>query len=490
MTPQDKPALPKKTLIDSTTLPQDPENQRVPARVHAADDGRGPGNSDEIMPMAIPPGHVLVSEEGSERATVGAGNMIVTVKGKTHVVWQAADEKGYWSKVRTLDRATGKWSEPVTLNKAYDNHARPYITVDSDGYLHVVTSGHNNPFEYVKSVRPNDASKWTEAATFGSGTYPYLLAGPEGSLLLAARSHAWKGVDVFTMKRGEPWQKTLPLIVAREPQYKQYAGYNSVLQWGPGQKRLHFACDVYEGFGTYQRRGENQMVVYMYTDDLGGTWHRADGSLIEGERFPKNLDVLVGGSRERKISMPEPAVRLGGMVVDGEGRPFVLLTNDEEAERGKALLMTPAKDGGKGGGWKELGLHTALRKYAPELGALGPAGGFTLTSAGVLQMIIPVAALKSWGIPEKKEIPTENISYLWVETADAGKTFAIKPVLPSGDGVERNAPTLEKPTGFNRVADGVGTGLAYFEGLRRYRQKKEVIQTRVFYLELKRDEAK
>lgn len=430
---------------------------------------------------AIPAGHFLLSAEGSERATVGAGNMIVTVSGKTHVVWQAADTKGYRSMIRTFDRVAGKWSDSITLNKAYDNHARPYITVDSAGYLHVVTSGHNTPFSHVRSLRPNDSSEWASAATFGSGTYPYLLAGTDGSLLLAARPKSHAGVDLYGMKRDEPWRVIRPLIVKREPHYKEYAGYNSVLQWGPDRRRLHFACDVYEGYGTYKRRGENQMVVYMYTDDLGATWHRADGSLIEGDHFPKNLDVLVGESRQRKSDTPEPAVRLGGMVVDRAGRPFVLLTNDEEAERGKASLLTP----GESGGWRELGLHAALRKYAPESGALGPGGAFTITDSGRLQMIIPVAPFKTWGIPENKGLKSAALSFLWVETTDAGKSYKIAPVFPDGGDLERNSPTLEKPTGFNRVAEGVGTGAAYFEGLRRYREKGEIIQTKVYFAEMK-----
>jgi hypothetical protein len=407
--------------------------------------------------------------------------MIVTAGGKTHVVWQAADETGYWSKLRTLDRATGQWSGVVTLNKAFDNHARPYITVDSDGYLHVVTSGHGTPFGYVRSVRPNDGSEWTKMAAFGRGTYPYLLAGPDGSLIMVARPHTLNGVDLYTKKRDEPWRLSRPLIVKREPKFRGYAGYNSVLQWGPGQRRLHFACDVFEGFSIANGRGENQMVVYMYTDDMGGTWHRADGSLIEGDPFPRNLDVLAGEYRKRASDTPEAAVRLGGMVVDADGRPFVLLTSDEEPQRGLALLLTPGETG-----WKDLGLHAALQRYSPELGALGPAGAFTLTAAGALQMILPVAPFKTWGIPEQKKIKPVDISYLWVETADAGRTYTIKPVFPSGDKLERNAPTLEKPTGFNRVADGgAGTGVAYFEGVKRYRKADEIIRTRVYFVEMK-----
>ena len=68
---------------------------------------------------------VLLSSIGSERATQGNGNKIVTFRGKTHVVWQDADAKGYFARVRTLDHKTGKWSPTYTLGKGRDNHARP-----------------------------------------------------------------------------------------------------------------------------------------------------------------------------------------------------------------------------------------------------------------------------------------------------------------------------------------------------------------------------
>ena len=100
--------------------------------------------AEAIAENQLEPKHVLISSTGSERATSGAGNKIVTFGGKTHVVWQDVTSEGYFNRVGSLDHATGRWSEPFTLNKGRDNHARPVLTVDGRGYLHAILSGHNS----------------------------------------------------------------------------------------------------------------------------------------------------------------------------------------------------------------------------------------------------------------------------------------------------------------------------------------------------------
>ena len=49
----------------------------------------------------------LISQVGSERATSGAGNKVVTYEGRTHVVWQDVTGEGYFNRVCTFDRDTG-----------------------------------------------------------------------------------------------------------------------------------------------------------------------------------------------------------------------------------------------------------------------------------------------------------------------------------------------------------------------------------------------
>ena len=146
----------------------------------------------------------LISQIGSERATSGcAGNKIVTHEGKTHVVWQDVTSEGYFNRVCTFDRDTGECSGPFTLNQGRDNHARPIITVDHEGYLQAVMSGHNSPVTYRRSVRPNDASEWTEGEPAGSGTYPVVVCGLDDTLYFKLCGRPIAGmVWIFILKIG------------------------------------------------------------------------------------------------------------------------------------------------------------------------------------------------------------------------------------------------------------------------------------------------
>ena len=65
-----------------------------------------------------------ISSIGSERATSGNGNKIITFDAKTHVVWQDANREGYFARVRTLDHKTSKWSPTYAIGEGRDNHAR------------------------------------------------------------------------------------------------------------------------------------------------------------------------------------------------------------------------------------------------------------------------------------------------------------------------------------------------------------------------------
>jgi len=143
-----------------------------------------------------------ISSEGSERATSGSGGKIVSFNGRTHVVWQDATEDGYFNRIRSFDQETREWSPTFTLNQALDNHARPVITVDQGGFLHVVLGGHNSSVTHRMSVRANDASAWSEPQTIGDGTYPAVACGPNQTLLLTMRSTPnWNGVDFYRKER-------------------------------------------------------------------------------------------------------------------------------------------------------------------------------------------------------------------------------------------------------------------------------------------------
>jgi hypothetical protein len=423
-------------------------------------------------------GRALISNRGSERATAGIDNKIVTLDGKTHVTWQDVDEKEYFASVRTLDRATGVWSEPVRIGPGVDNHARPCMTVDSRGHLHVVIGGHNTDMHHYVSVRPNDSSQWRHAGKAGVGTYPALICGADDTLYLVARPETHAGVELRVRPRDGEWT-SMGLVLQREPQYAGYAGYNTTLAWGPGQRRLHLACDVYEGYGTYKGRGANQLIVYMASDDFGKTWKKADGSAIEPPFYPGNLDVIAVNCRKREQDMPTPVLRLGGMVVDSKGTPFVFYVQHEPEPGGGFLAAPDGKDG-----WKRIPLSGALAGHWPGCGVLEPRGALSITAGDVIQMCLPIAPGADFGVPGgSANIKPGSVRWVWVETPDGGETFRMKELIAPDGKTERHCPTLEKPTGFNVVEAGRAAGLLYFEGLHRYRQPGELIQTTVFYTE-------
>ena len=81
----------------------------------------------------------LLSSEGSGRATAYLESpKIISFEGKTHVAWLDSPTEGFRIRIRTLDQKTGVWSKTYTVGVAQDNHGGPALTIDGEGYLHIV----------------------------------------------------------------------------------------------------------------------------------------------------------------------------------------------------------------------------------------------------------------------------------------------------------------------------------------------------------------
>ena len=83
------------------------------------------------------------------------------------MAWLDSPTEGFRVRVRTLDRTTGQWSPTYTIGHAHDNHGGPALTIDGDGFLHVVYFPHHHAMRYRKSKRPGDASEWEPEILFG-----------------------------------------------------------------------------------------------------------------------------------------------------------------------------------------------------------------------------------------------------------------------------------------------------------------------------------
>jgi hypothetical protein len=422
----------------------------------------------------------VVSSAGSERATSGSGGKIVTIDGMTHVVWQDATDRGaYLNRVRSLNRMTGEWSEPVTLNTGKDNHARPVIAVDRDGYLHVILSGHNSPVTYRRSVRPNDSSEWTKAEPAGTGTYPVLTCDGDGTLLVTMRSsQRWNGVDLYVKERGKDWQKRSKLVL-RNPKMTGYAGFQTGFAWGPRHQVLHMVVDFYESYDTYKARGAHQAVCYMRSLDGGLTWQKANGEPVAIPARPEQMDILGRHIGPGRNDLPPPVVLAqGSLVVDPQGLPHVLyITHQKQA--GQVVIASPDSSGV----WQRDTISEITEAY-PKLRPVGCRGSFTASEDGTRYALLELKPLGAgWedGKPKRSMVfAQEDKRLVWLVVGKAGRHCTVRPALPAN--TVFNQANVERAAGYNEIQAGHVPSFVYFDGTSRYRKKNEVLQNTVLFL--------
>ena len=418
----------------------------------------------------------IISQIGSERATSGAGNKIITHDGRTHVVWQDVTSEGYFNRVCTFDHDTGAWSRPLTFNKGRDNHARPIITVDHQGYLQAVMSGHNSPVTYRRSVRPNDAGEWTEGQPAGSGTYPVVVCGLDDTLYLTLRSpNRWDGVDFYSKSRDGAWEARGKLVKRRED-YTGYGAFQTGMAIG-ADGVIHLVIDFYEGTGIRDQRGLHQAVCYMCSRDGGETWEKADGTRIKLPARPEQLDILVRSEEdERHEPMPRPEVLSQGCIVVSSQEPHILYISHLD-KPGEIVHAWPDEKGI----WQRESIDAGFPDHRPT----GCRGAFSMDEAGTLYALLELQPLgKGWnnGKPTRGlNWETEDKRLIWLILQEGDRDWKTQLALPQ-DAIFNEA-NLERPTGANTISAGLYPPFVFFDGESRYPDKEtdEVINNRVFF---------
>lgn len=259
-------------------------------------------------------GPIDITDNAINLATHSGGASSIVSRGdKIHVVWgeivdesDEADVDGVPTYAVTYDRAEGELGQPVLLGYAppvNDMHNSPGITIDSEGYLHVVFGAHaRNPFRYTRSEAPNrvDAG-WTEpekvletgmrylgkgTAERGAQTYVGLVCDPDDNLHLAFRQDI-ENIDghfenydrryrvLSHQKRsaadGQWQERATKLVVPPFPGYSVYYHQLSIDRRG----RLFLAYHYRAGHSIYRADlpgAENHPAMLM-SDDAGRTWH-------------------------------------------------------------------------------------------------------------------------------------------------------------------------------------------------------------------------
>jgi len=382
----------------------------------------------------------LLSTTGSGRATAYIESpKIITFRGKTHVTWLDTPPAGFRIKIRTLDHATGQWSDAVTVGEAVDNHGGPALTVDAEGYLHIVYYSHHHPFRYHRSVRPNDASEWGPMEQFGTDlTYPTLVCARDGTLILTARrsyeKEPWE-LELWRKPRGGVWTRQGAILKSQRPNYSQYA---ASMSWEPDHRGMVLTFRVYEQPSYDTPPVSYTWIGVMRSPDEGRTWQKLDGTPIP---LPATLDT--GDVIFRTRSADGRHAEAGATVLGPDGQLFVAYS-DRLAYSAQSYLATPRA----GGGWDHLHLNPYL---PPELRnhALIMSGGMAYTSDGRLIILAPLLDLSDageyWGHPSTRIVRFES--------TDGGKTFTAGLLGGGIPGEPQWMPSVERATGFNELPE-------------------------------------
>ncbi len=434
-------------------------------------------------------GNALLSVIAGERASQGPGNKIVTCTGKTHIAWQDSYDRRYFARVRTLDHETGRWTVGAILAEGVDEHSRPTLAVDSQGYLHVVMGGHNSPLQYQRSLRPHDSSAWTSIETFGRNTYPVLLCGPHDTLYLAARDGSHKGMELWEKPSAGPWQSR-GLIVVRQPRFAGYTGMSNGVAWGPDRKTMHMSQAFFlsrkPNAGEHARdvSGLYQAVGYMRSSDFGRTWQKAHGTPVPLPATSDTLDLL----DEAESNNPKPGIEHCGLAVDSKDRPYVGYVRHTPTPC-RAFLKTPA-DAGR---WRGLPLSETVATHWPGWGIL--AFKPVITADDILCVLAELVPLEhpdaNWN-PGVYGLPsywlrehTQLSRIVWLESSDYGETFTPHEVLVFDPEQGQVMPSIERPNGSNHIPTGSRPSFMYTLGESRYANEGETIDNQLYWVRVK-----
>ena len=365
-----------------------------------------------------------LSRKGSGRASAYSEAVkTITVGDRTHVTWLDSLPVGFRVQIRTLDHATGTWSPVYSLGPAHDNHGGPALTVDHQGFLHVIYYPHHHPFHYRRSTRPNDASQWNNPLTFGERlTYPTLLCNAQDTLYLTGRrsyaSQPWT-IQQWTKPRHSDWQAGPELLRAQSPGYSHF---QAAMAWSPDSHRLHLSCRIHEN------GGQRETVGYLYKDLAATTWKRLDGTPVVTPATSDTVDpVAVGGRAEGQLSH-----KCGSIAVHPDGTPYILFSATS-ADSSEMYIASPDRQGG----WSRRGLASTVERIWPGF-HIAPAAQMTFNLRGELFV---TACIRNG--------TREDVVRL--HSPDMGQTFTGQ-VLSSGLNREHHwFANLERSTGANIV---------------------------------------
>ncbi len=220
----------------------------------------------------------------------GIPSSVISRGEKVHVTWGEAtlpeeNVSGVPTYVATYDRSTGTLGSAALVGygpPANDVHNSPCITIDKDGFLHVLIGTHGRTFKYIRSLASNSAGGgWTEAEDVGAGlrqTYVGMVCDDNDTLHLVFRlwltddkyfpaSH-YANLAYMRKRSSEKWSDVQPLVVAPFSEYSIFYHRLTIDR----NHTLFLSYDYWSTFWFYRTDHRGSRRALMTSLDRGETW--------------------------------------------------------------------------------------------------------------------------------------------------------------------------------------------------------------------------
>jgi len=264
------------------------------------------GNLELLIPKKINKGieweePILISDKclgvsshsGIPSSVISYGDKIFMVWGEVSEV-NVSREKipGVPVFVRMYDKKTKTLTAPVLVGfgpPPNDIHNIPSITMDSEGFLHILTGTHGRPFQYARSLQPLSVTDgWTKAEPildpkipYSTQTYLGLVTGQDNTLHTIFRywqhntepfpdTH-YATLAYMSKKQGGEWSEPRILVQAPLSHYSNFRHRLIIDRKG----RLFISYDYWSTYWFYRNDRKYSERVLLMSPDGGKTWKLA-----------------------------------------------------------------------------------------------------------------------------------------------------------------------------------------------------------------------
>ncbi len=284
----------------------------------------------------------------------GYGNTVSTLHhpaaehrdGVTYVAYSGPHEDPY---VAAYDHRAGRWHGPFQagvnpMGKTpdqidpgeLDNHGRPALIVDRQGYVHVVFGGHGgdaalgrNEFGlpgkgrqiHAVTRRPGDISVWEVRDNISPfGTYGQWVLQDDGTLYLFYRHGSHRGDWVYQKSTddGRTFAPPVPVLRSR-PDPARPAMHDSWYAWfDRGLGATITASYVYHPCANPGHTAQRRNTYYMQLDGRDGTW-----TDVRGGKLAVPLTKADADARTLIVATGDEKSNHGSCHVDAAGNPHI-----------------------------------------------------------------------------------------------------------------------------------------------------------------------